>query len=367
MASPTLPGHVVVIMDGAAHWARYRGLALSPDTVPVDAALEAVVDAALQQGVSFLTLVPPPEAEEDAAWMLVDPLLDVLGAQRLHRQGVRIRTLGDTSGLPEETAARLVRAGELPDGGTALHLTVAVGHDGRAELLDDVRALLAAGRGSTSDALHRRLHGDDGLPLVDLVIRTGGQHRLSHVLPWHCADAELIFLDVLWPDFTTEHFRRALELYHLRRRHQEEWHPSGDLHGAGASRLDAPDLAPFEADLHDAGPMRAAVAGGREGMDGRRIVPSLTGVGGLVTLPVAVTVHLGGNLVDNLHDTARFAKARLARALLGHPQDEAAERVPMPGDLAGPVTDPGCGRTWAAASETVTSAGPGGPSGRPGP
>ncbi|TYK53176.1 undecaprenyl diphosphate synthase family protein [Actinomadura decatromicini] len=366
MASPTLPGHVVVIMDGGAHWARYRGLDFSPGAVPVDPAVRAVVDAALEQRVPFLTLVPPPERVRDAAWMLVDPLLNGLGVRRLHHRGVRIRTLGDTSGLPEETAARLVRAGALPAGGTALHLTVAVDHDGRGELLDAVRALLASGRDGrssdsgdgtiTADAVHRQLHGDDGLPEVDLVIRTGGQHRLSHVLPWHCADAELIFLDVLWPDFTTEHFRRALELYHLRRRGAE------DLHGEDAPHLDAPDPAPFEADVDDGGPMRADVAG-----DGRRLVPSLVGVGGLVTLPVAVTVHLGGNLVDNLHDTARFAKARLARALLGEPLGTAADHVPMPGDLAGSIIDPGCGHIWATSPETVADAGPGEPSGRPGP
>ncbi|MFC4052381.1 undecaprenyl diphosphate synthase family protein [Actinomadura syzygii] len=366
MASSTLPGHVVVIMDGGTHWASYRGLDFSPVSVPADPALRAVIDAALQQRVPFLTLVPPPEAVRDAAWMLVDPLLNGLGARRLHHRGVRIRTLGDTSGLPEETAARLVQAGALPAGDTALHLTVAVDHDGRSELLDAVRALLATGRGDrsgdseggpvTSDAVHRRLHGDDGLPEVDLVIRTGGRHRLSHVLPWHCADAELIFLDVLWPDFTTEHFRRALELYDLRQRCEE------DLHHEDAPHLGVPDLTPFEADLHDGDPMRAAVTGDR-----RRLVPSLVGVGGLVTLPVTVTVHLGGNLVDNLHDTARFAKARLARALLGEPLGTTAEHVPMPGDLAGPILDAGCGHPWATAPETVTDAGPGEPSGRPGP
>jgi undecaprenyl diphosphate synthase len=379
MTSPTLPVHVVVIMDGTAHWARYRGLDPSPGVVPVRAPLQAVVDTAIQQRVSWLTLLPPPDPEPvggpNMARMLLEPVLDG-EVERLHARGVRIRTPGTTAGLPEQTAARLDQARDLTAGNTTLQLVLAAGHDGRAELLDAVRAVVTAhtdGGGTadtvadaiTTESLDRRLHGDGGLPEADLVIGTGGRHRLSHALPWHCGDAELIFLDVLWPDFTAEHFRRALELYHLRRRRRDELSPhAGSRTAASAADADAgphrpgsSQPAPIEAGLHDGGVLRAAAAGVREGMDKYRLVPSFAGVGELVTLPVAVTAHLGGNLAGNLYDTARFTKARLARALLGPSSDQASGQIPSRGPAADSTTDAGGGPASPAAPEAVADAG----------
>lgn len=320
-----IPEHVACIMDGSAHWPRYRD-GDRPRLAP-EAAFNAAVDAAIEAGVQWLTLLPPPGPDRPE---LLEPVLGG-NVQHLHAQGVRIGFLdGEGSELTDELASRLRHAQELTAGNATLHLTTALAHDGRQALLSAARTLVTD-RGAdarTSDqstvaGMAERLRQGTGLPHVDLLVRTGGRHRLSGALPWHCADAELIFLDVPWPDFTAGHFRQALELYRLRRSLDEP--DPADATAASAAHIGS-SADPLLGDAAGAaGPLRSALTG----MAGSVQVRQVRGLGklpigaaGLLTLPAEVAVHLLGNL----YDTARFTKNRLAQVLL----DQVTDPVPAP-------------------------------------
>lgn len=364
MPTPNPPEHVACIMDGSAHWARYRGRNPLDGDPPLAEPFRALIDTAIEQGVSRLTLLPAPHASgpDRLTERLIEQVLD-RELRRLHGQGVRIQTLGDeAAGLPVEVAGKLGQARALTADNTALCLTVAVDHDGREDLLAAVQALVTAHEADTgatgtaadrvtADALARRLHRDGALPDVDLVIRTGGLHSLSGMLPWHCAHAELAFLDVLWPDFTAEHFRQALELYQLRRRRRDELTVPA-----------APTVTAAGADVPADGPSDGAGADGPGGAPSAHVTDAARtkslGVGRLVTLPAAVALHMGGNLVANLHDTVRFAKTRLGEVLIGSAVEETTAQSPMPHDVTGQVTgtipEPPAPEAPGRAAEDVT-------------
>ncbi|MDT0306387.1 polyprenyl diphosphate synthase [Streptomyces sp. DSM 44917] len=313
MAAPAPPRHVACIMDGNGRWARNRGLARSHGHLAAaGTAVREVVDAALAEGVEWLTLFafstenwsrPPEEVGflvRNLAPRLAEEELD-----RLNERGVRLRLL--TSGesrLPQEVAARLRRAEEVTRGNDRLHLTVALDYGGRQAIADAARTL--ARRGAPAEEITPELltgamrHPE--LPDVDALIRTGGECRLSNFLLWHCAYAELIFLDVLWPDFRAAHFRGALDLYAQRRRRfggvEEEAPATSADPSAGAPPGAGPSTPPAPAP-----------------------VPGLSVA---LTLPGAVAAHFAAALVDGLWSTARFARERLG----GGPPGPAARAEP---------------------------------------
>ncbi|GLZ11892.1 hypothetical protein Acsp04_21270 [Actinomadura sp. NBRC 104425] len=308
--------HVACIMDGGAAWPGGD----ASDRVPAaETGVAAAVDAAVEAGVRWLTLLPA--AGSGGPRKVLEPVLDA-GGERLHGRGVRVGLLGGaTSALTGDAAQRLRRVRELTVGNTGLRLTLALTHDGREALPATLHALIAGGEAGD---MAERLQKETGLPPVDLLIRTGGRHRLSGALPWHCADAELVFLDVPWAGFTAEHFRQALELYRLRRG-LDGPPPSGDaaVPAVGAAAPRSPVL---EAAAKATGLLRAAVS------VPARVPRPPAGSSDLAALPAEVTAHL----VSGLRETVRFTRARLAEIL--------AEQVAGPercGDAADTLFDRG--------------------------
>ena len=224
------PAHVAIIMDGNGRWAKARGLPRLAGHRAGAQAVRRAVEAAVQAGVSWLTLY----AFSSENWRRpADEVLELTGLLRhyirqelaeMGRQGVRVRVLGDRGRFDADTQADLAQTERSTKGNTRLNLNVALSYGARDEILAAARAAAeaaVAGRldpAALDEAAFGRLLYTAGMPDPDLVIRTSGEHRLSNFLLWQSAYAELVFLDVLWPDFNAAELDAALAEYARRER-----------------------------------------------------------------------------------------------------------------------------------------------------
>jgi undecaprenyl diphosphate synthase len=215
-------------MDGNGRWAVKRGL---PRTEGHRAGEEALFDAikrAVDLGVQWFTVYAfstenwrrPPDEVHFLLSVISDALL--LGRRdELHRMGVRIRFIGRRDWrVPRRVIRRMDESVEMTERNKGMTLTVAFNYGGRAELVDAVRALVQAGvpaRKITERTIREHLYAPD-MPDPDLVIRTSGEFRISNFLIWELAYSELVFTDVLWPDFRGEHLVEAVREYQRRDR-----------------------------------------------------------------------------------------------------------------------------------------------------
>jgi undecaprenyl diphosphate synthase len=220
------PAHVAVIMDGNRRWARERGLSdLDGHVAGVDA-IRRLVRHVVDAGIPVLSLYAFSRENWARSDDEVAGLFGLLAAAirsetpELVAQGVRVRLLGRLAELPPDLRAQAEEALEVTVGGGRLELNIAFNYGGRTELVDAVRRIVAMGiaaeeidEATIAGALYTT-----GLPDPDLVIRTGGEQRLSNFLIWQSAYAEFITSPVPWPDFGPEAFDAALEEYASRTR-----------------------------------------------------------------------------------------------------------------------------------------------------
>lgn len=223
-----IPRHVACVMDGNGRWATKQGL---PRTEGHRAGEEALYDAAqgaLELGIEHFTVYAFStenwRRSPDEVRFLLDVIADRLLTRRrddLHALGVRIRFIGRRDWrVPRWVVRRMDEAASLTAANRNMTLTVAFNYGGRAEIVDAVRAIVAEGVPPSKvdeRAISRRMY-DPSLPDPDLVIRTSGEHRVSNFLLWELAYSELVFTDVLWPDFRREHLREAVREYQARDR-----------------------------------------------------------------------------------------------------------------------------------------------------
>jgi undecaprenyl diphosphate synthase len=221
-----LPRHVAVIMDGNRRWARERGLAELEGHAAGVEAIREILRHAVRRGVPVLTLYAFSRenwARSDDEVIGLFALLEAAirdETDELRRQGVRIRLLGRLEELPTETRVSIESAIAETAGGDRLFLNIAFNYAGRTELVDAFRRLAASGTPPDAideSAITAALY-TAGLPDPDLVIRTGGEQRLSNFLIWQSAYAELYMCDVLWPDFGPDAFDAALAEFARRTR-----------------------------------------------------------------------------------------------------------------------------------------------------
>jgi undecaprenyl diphosphate synthase len=216
------PRHVAIIMDGNGRWAKMRGL---PRTAGHKRGAEAVrnaVTAAGRLGVSYLTLFgfssenwKRPEGEVRALMGLLRLYLRN-EVSELHKNNVRLRVLGDRTRLEPDIVALIEESEAKTAGNGGLTLLLALSYGGRQELAGAARQLAMDARDGKidpttidEDCFAARLF-TAGLPDPDLLIRTSGERRISNFLLWQCAYAEMLFLDVLWPDFSEEDLEQAV-------------------------------------------------------------------------------------------------------------------------------------------------------------
>ncbi len=224
------PRHVAIIMDGNGRWAKARGLPRSAGHKRGAERVRRTVEAARELGIAYLTLY----AFSSENWKRpLGEVTDLMGLLRLYlrneiahlnKNGVRLRVIGDRGRLGRDIISLIDHAESATGGNTALTLNLALSYGGRHELVEAARLLaaeVAAGRMEPADideaAVAARLY-TAGMPDPDLVIRTSGEKRISNFLLWQSAYAELVFLDVLWPEFGREHLEAAVQDFHRRER-----------------------------------------------------------------------------------------------------------------------------------------------------
>ena len=226
-----LPRHVAIVMDGNGRWAQQRGLPRTEGHVAGEEALFDVVEGALDIGLQWLTVFafstenwkrPASEVR-----FLINYNRTLLRRRRdeLHERGTRIRFTGRVDWKVPRSVLRDMQVAEaLTKDNRRMTFTIAFNYGGRTEIVDAVKRLLEdhdrgrfRGERITPDSISARLYHSD-MPDPDLLIRTGGEMRISNFLLWQAAYAELWFTPVYWPDFGKEHLYEAIRDYQKRDR-----------------------------------------------------------------------------------------------------------------------------------------------------
>ena len=219
--------HVAIIMDGNGRWAQARGRPREWGHRHGAEAVRRVVTAAPDLGIHTLTLYAFSSDNWHRPVTEVTVLMKLLGrylrseAKELEENGVRLQVVGRRDRLDPALVGEMERAERRTARGTRLLLRLAVDYSSRDLLLEAVRAAAAGSdlqRHDISALLGQAMHCDGPAPDVDLLIRTGGERRLSDFLLWECAYAELNFTSVMWPDYGEEHLREAIEDFRARER-----------------------------------------------------------------------------------------------------------------------------------------------------
>lgn len=226
-----LPRHIGIIMDGNRRWAKQRMLPPEAGHQAGSKVVGKVIRHCKKLGIPYVTIYAlstenwkRPQREVDALLTLLRRYLSDM--EQYQRENARLRVLGDPAPLPPDLQEAIQKAQEGSKDNTAITVNIALNYGGRAEILHGVKQLLrdcAAGaldpERITEEDIARRLY-TAGEPDPDLIIRPSGEQRLSNFLLWQSAYSELVFLNVLWPDFTPEHLNYALHQYARRDRRE---------------------------------------------------------------------------------------------------------------------------------------------------
>jgi undecaprenyl diphosphate synthase len=228
--SPVIPRHLAIIMDGNGRWARKRHL---PRVAGHRVGLEAVrktIKACVEQGVEVLTLFAFSSENwrrpKEEVGLLMNLFMTALDSEvkKLHKNGVRLRVIGELSAFPPELQQRISDAEALTAQNGGLQLNIAANYGGRWDITRAARRLAArveAGEISSNDITEELLSGElslAGVPEPDLFIRTGGEQRISNFLLWQLAYTEFYFTDLLWPSFDAKVLQQALDSFAGRQR-----------------------------------------------------------------------------------------------------------------------------------------------------
>jgi len=221
---------VAIIMDGNGRWAKRRGMPRALGHRAGVTALKRTVEAAPDLGVGVLTVFGFSTENWRRPAHEVSELMGLLKAyvesdlERLAREGVRVRIIGRRTGLAPDIQEIIERAERRTASNTKFTLQVAFNYGGRADIADAARAFAEAverGEAKASDldeAAFEGLLSTSTAPAPDLIVRTSGEQRISNFLLWECAYAELVFQDVLWPDYGPEGLSAAIAEYRGRDR-----------------------------------------------------------------------------------------------------------------------------------------------------
>lgn len=225
-ADSSTPGHVAIIMDGNGRWANARGLSRLEGHEAGTENIRRILRHAATRGVKYLTIWAFSTENWRRPADEVSGLMSILGralvseTEELHRQGARLRHIGDLSALEPGLQAAIREAIDLTAANDRIVLTIAFNYGGRQELVQAVRRMIAEGASPesiTEETFGNYLYMPD-LPDPDLIIRTSGEYRLSNFLLWQGAYSELFFTDKFWPEFSEADFDAALSNYAQRER-----------------------------------------------------------------------------------------------------------------------------------------------------
>lgn len=234
--SEPVPNHLAIIMDGNRRFAAAHGLDVSKGHAKGRDTAELLLDWCLEVGVNILTIYAlstenfsrSPEELEALMDLYERALRDIAVDERVHKNQIRVRVIGNRSLLPQRVQDAIDLAERATAGYSRYRFNVALAYGGRDEIVEAIRTLAREVRDGRitpeeidSDAVSRHLYTAD-LPDPDLIFRTSGEERISNFLLWQAAYSELYFSDVLWPGLTRLDFLRAIRSYQLRRRRYGE-------------------------------------------------------------------------------------------------------------------------------------------------
>ena len=220
------PRHVAIIMDGNGRWAKARGLGRSEGHRAGAETIRPVIERLAEHGVEILTLFGfstenwgRPRAEVQTILRLGGEFIDRY-LEELHQRGIQLRHLGDAERLPGPLQKKVRQAVERTANNDRMIVNLAFNYGGRADIVAAVQQLIAEGTPAdrvTEEAITARL-ATAGQPEPDLLIRTGGEQRVSNFLVWQSSYSELYFTELQWPDFDAATVDAALLEYAQRRR-----------------------------------------------------------------------------------------------------------------------------------------------------
>jgi undecaprenyl diphosphate synthase len=225
-----MPKHVAIIMDGNGRWAKEKGKIRTFGHKAGVKAVRASVAYAVKHDIKALTLFAfssenwKRPAEEVSVLMELFKL--VLGSEvkKLHKNNVRLKVIGDTSKFDPKLVEKVVKAEQLTANNDGLTLNIAANYGGRWDIVNSAKILaeqVKQGQIDPKDITEKMFDGytcASSLPTVDLLIRTGGEQRISNFLLWQVAYAELYFCEHFWPDFNEQLFQQAIDDFQLRQR-----------------------------------------------------------------------------------------------------------------------------------------------------
>jgi len=225
-----LPQHVAIIMDGNGRWAKGQGLERAIGHQHGVVSVRKVTEAATKIGIKYLTLYTfstenwnRPQAEVDALMHLLVSSIEK-ETPTLHKNNIRLQTIGDTTRMPNEVKQRLNSCIEYTSKNTGLTLVLALSYSSQWEITEMVKHIASQVKNGilkiediTKDIISNNLTTKD-LPDPDLLIRTSGEIRISNFLLWQLAYTELYFTETLWPDFHEEEFYKAIYVFQQRER-----------------------------------------------------------------------------------------------------------------------------------------------------
>lgn len=223
-----IPAHIAIIMDGNGRWAKQRGMARSYGHQAGAETVHAIAEEAARLGVKYLTLYTfstenwKRPAEEVSALMSL--LMDSIEEDTLMKNNICFRIIGETEKLPADVFERLNQCIAHTAGNTGMCLVLALSYSSKWEITEAVKQIASQVENhqlaiaDITDQTIDRFLSTRFMPDPDLLIRTGGEIRLSNYLLWQCAYSELYFCDTFWPDFKEEEFCKAIYDYQQRER-----------------------------------------------------------------------------------------------------------------------------------------------------
>ena len=221
-----LPNHLAIIMDGNGRWAKQRGLHRFEGHQTGAQNIRPIIKYLNQHHIKCVTLYgfstenwSRPEDEVAGLLQLFEESINEYVTE-LQENGIKLRHLGHLEGLPQGLQTAINKAVELTKNNTRMTLSFALNYGGRLEILDAVRHIIAEGIPvqNIDEKLFNNYLYTAGLPDVDLLIRTGGEFRISNFLIWQAVYSEYYFTEILWPDFNENELEKALLAYNQRRR-----------------------------------------------------------------------------------------------------------------------------------------------------
>lgn len=223
-----IPSHIAIIMDGNGRWAKLKGQARSIGHQAGAETVHVIAEEAAKLGVKFLTLYTfstenwNRPVDEVSALMAL--LMDSIEEETFMKNNISFRIIGDVEKLPTDVLNRLQQCIERTSSNTGMCLTLALSYSSKWEITDAVKQIarkVQEGKLNVDDITDETIDNHlctNFMPDPELLIRTGGEVRLSNYLLWQCAYSELYFCDTFWPDFKEEELRKAICDYQKRER-----------------------------------------------------------------------------------------------------------------------------------------------------